>query len=78
MDGEMALSLNRARRKRQEYRRRSRRLAALRADPAHPMHGTATGYFYGCRCERCRAARHERYVEQEREARRLRYEMTGR
>ena len=78
MDGEMRLSLNRARRKRQEYRCRLRRLSALGADPAHPMHGTATGYRYGCRCDRCRAARHEYYVEREREARRLRYETTGR
>ena len=37
-------------------------LAELGADPGHPMHGTMTGYRYGCRCERCRAARHEYHV----------------
>ena len=74
----MTLSLNRARRKRQEYRCRLRRLAELGTDTTHPMHGTVTGYRYGCRCERCRAARHEYYVERERAARCARYEMTGR
>ena len=28
----------------------------MRGDPTHPAHGTLTGYVYGCRCERCRAA----------------------
>ena len=61
-DGEMALSVNRARRRAQEYCCRVRKLSALRADPESPMHGTMTGYRYGCRCERCRAARHEYHV----------------
>ncbi len=61
-DGGPGLSDSTARRKRQEYECRVRRLAELRADPAHPMHGTMTGYRYGCRCERCRAARHEQHL----------------
>ena len=61
-DGTGHLSDLPARRKRQEHECRARRLAELRADPGHPMHGTMTGYRYGCRCERCRAARHEYHV----------------
>ena len=61
-DGEMALSTNRARRRAQEYRCRMRKLSELRANPEHPMHGTMTGYRYGCRCEWCRAAQHEYHV----------------
>ncbi len=58
-DGEMALSRNAARRKAQAYECRVRRLAEMRADPGHPLHGTTTGYNYGCRCERCRKARRD-------------------
>ena len=41
---------------------RARRLERMRRDPADPLHGTVTGYSYGCRCERCREARHEAYL----------------
>lgn len=34
-----------------------RRLAAMSEDPGDALHGTVTGYGYGCRCERCRAAK---------------------
>ncbi len=34
-------------------RRGKRREMAL--DPDHELHGTTTGYSYGCRCERCKA-----------------------
>ena len=32
-------------------------LARMRADESDPLHGTVAGYTYGCRCERCRAAK---------------------
>lgn len=61
-DGGPGLSDSPARRRRQEYECRLRKLAELRADPEHPPHGTMKGYGYGCRCERCRRARHEYHV----------------
>ena len=41
---------------------RARRLERMRRDPSNPLHGTVTGYTYGCRCDRCREARHEAYL----------------
>lgn len=32
-------------------------LAVMTYDPRDVRHGTVTGYGYGCRCERCRAAK---------------------
>lgn len=49
-------------------------LAVMRDDPCDPRHGTAKGYNYGCRCERCRAAKHERYETRYEAARRARWE----
>ncbi len=56
--GEIDEQVRRRRRKaraRDAQRRcRERRLTAMERDPAHPAHGTVTGYNSGCRCERCR------------------------
>lgn len=53
----IGLSDYRPRRKGQEIACKGRRLAKMRDDPADPFHGTPTGYNYGCRCARCRAAK---------------------
>jgi hypothetical protein len=34
---------------------RKRRSEEMKADPNHELHGTLSGYTYGCRCEECRA-----------------------
>lgn len=47
----------RPRRKSQEIACKRRRLAKMRDDPGDPLHGTTTGYDYGCRCERCASAK---------------------
>lgn len=47
---------NNAHRKREKAWRR-RTLEAMRRDPAHRLHGSASGYKAGCRCERCRNAK---------------------
>ena len=41
---------------------RARRLALMERNGRDPLHGTVTGYNYGCRCIRCRAAKHTAYV----------------
>ena len=50
-------SHNAALRKRQTEACKSRRLAKMAEDPGDELHGTPTGYNYGCRCERCREAK---------------------
>lgn len=55
----------------QRYARTARAaLAEMRADPRDRRHGTVTG----CRCGRCRAAKHEWYEAEYRERRRRLYE----
>nr|DAL99457.1 MAG TPA: hypothetical protein [Caudoviricetes sp.] len=36
---------------------KTRRLARMADDPDDELHGTPTGYNYGCRCDRCREAK---------------------
>ena len=50
-------SRNAARRKRQTEACKRRRLAKMKEDPDDELHGTPTGYNYGCRCDRCREAK---------------------
>lgn len=78
LGGDMALSSNKIRRKVQEYECRKKALQEMSADHGDRRHGTISGYSYGCRCERCRKARHDYYIEHERDMRRARHERTGR
>ena len=66
-------SHNAARRKRQTEACKARRLARMADDPDDELHGTPTGYDYGCRCDRCRAAKHEWYEASYRERRKRLY-----
>lgn len=38
---------------------RRKHLNAMLNDPEDKRHGTGTGYNYGCRCDRCKAAKRE-------------------
>ena len=40
-------------------------LSLMRDNPRDPRHGTVKGYNYGCRCERCREAKHWHYATRE-------------
>lgn len=53
----MDWSHNAALRKRQNEACKARRLARMKEDPTDELHGTPTGYNYGCRCDRCREAK---------------------
>ena len=41
------------------YRSRQKALLELLCFPDDPRHGSVTGWVYGCRCDRCRAAYRE-------------------
>lgn len=51
-----------------EKQRRMGYLELMRSNDGHYLHGTTTGYGYGCRCDRCRAA--NKAARERREARR--------
>lgn len=53
-------------------RRRNRYLEEMEENPEDPRHGTLTGYAYGCRCERCVAAKRQRYLAVEKPLRKKR------
>lgn len=53
-----------------EKERRAAYLRELETCERHPLHGTRSGYSYGCRCDRCKAA--IRAYELERKAKRQR------
>lgn len=42
-----------------EKERRAGYLRDMQTNGRHPHHGTKTGYGYGCRCDRCKAAARE-------------------
>lgn len=49
-----------------KYKRAARvALSLMKDNPRDPRHGTVKGYNYGCRCDRCREAKHWNYATRE-------------
>lgn len=60
IEDSVRIERNRAKAAAAGRRCRERILKQMQEDPGHEKHGTATGYTYGCRCERCCEAQAER------------------
>ena len=39
-------------------------LEKLKENPNDKRHGTRSGYVYGCRCDACKAARHDSWMKE--------------
>lgn len=62
---------NKANVRKSQVKRYEEYVYQMQQDPNDPRHGTRTGYTYGCRCDKCKAASHEyshrRYMESKKE-----------